>query len=499
MGIVRRQSVLATTASYLGGGLGFVNKVVLFTRILNLDGGELGLANLLIEIASLFAQFAMLGIGNSTLRFFPYFEDEKQGHHGILLFGLVVTLLGSLLAVGLLYLFQDDIARFSSWKRQGDLLVEYYAYLFPLVGAMAVAYLLTAYLRSRYRIAGPTFIREVVLKLLVTLTVTAYALDWVDFPRFVALYTLVNCSLAVLMLAYTAWTGELHLFPRSWQRLRQYALPMLRHGLYVVLGGLSFLLVLKLDYFMLYFFEGLKAVGIYTTIAYFTIVMEYPYRALVGITSPQVAEMWKNRDIRGMHALYKRTSLLTFLVAMLLFCGIWINLDNIFALMKNPEFATGRYVFLLLGGARVIHMLTGLNATILVTSRAFRYDLLFNLLLLLLAFGLNYWLIPRYGINGAALATAISMVAYNLLRVGFVYALERIHPFSWSLLAVLGVGVGASLVNLLIPFMHHFLLDMVLRSLIFALLYGGAILALGISPDVQAFGSMLLKKMKAIF
>ena len=88
MGIVRRQSLLATASSYLGGALGFINKAVLFTRILDLEAGELGLVNLLMEISVLFGQFALLGIGNSILRFFPYFEDEQKGHHGILAFGI---------------------------------------------------------------------------------------------------------------------------------------------------------------------------------------------------------------------------------------------------------------------------------------------------------------------------------------------------------------------------------------------------------------------------
>lgn len=496
MGIVRKQSLLATVASYLGGVIGFVNKVILFTRILSLEDGELGLANLLLEIAAIFAQFALLGIGNSILRFFPYFEDKARNHHGILPWTLLVAVFGSLLAAGLLVVFQDAIAQYASMKQQDDLLLTYYAYLFPLVGSLAVAYLLTAYLRSRYKVAGPTFIREVGIKLLVSLSVSVYALGWVDFSEFVLLYTLSNGSLALLMLGYTAWVGEWHWVPQDWGRVRAYARPMFQHGLYVMLSGLSFMLVLKLDYFMLYWFLGLKEVGVYTTIAYFTIVMEYPYRALTNSASPQVAEMWKKQDMGGMERLYKRTSLLNFIVAVLLFFGIWINLDNIFWVMKNPAFASGTYVFLYLGIARVIHMLTGLNATILYTSTFYRYDLLFNLLLLALAYGLNSWLIPLYGMNGAAMATGISMVVYNLLRVAFVYYLNCIHPFSWPLLGVLMIGLGTYLLSCWLPPLAHPLLDLGVRSLLYGLLFGGLIWGLRLSPDVNAFGSLLLQEIK---
>ena len=82
---------------------------------------------------------------------------------------------------------------------------------------------------------------------------------------------------------------------------------------------------------------------------------------------------------------------------------------------SRAAYATGRNVFLILGLARVIHMFLGFNQTILITSRAFRYDLIFNIFLLLSAFYLNYLLIPKYGIDGAAIATAVSIVVYNLI------------------------------------------------------------------------------------
>lgn len=507
MGIVRRQSLLATASSYLGGALGFINKAVLFTRILNLEAGELGLVNLLMEISVLFGQFALLGIGNSILRFFPYFEDEKKGHHGILTFGLIVTAVGSLLSIGLLWFFQNIIVDWVEWKRGGDLLTEYYIYLFPLVGSMAASYLLTAFLRSRYKVSGPTFIREVLIRILVTLAVTAYALDWLDFRQFVLVYTAVNCSLALILVLYSTYLGELFLIPQDWKLIRQYARPMIKHGIFVILGGLSFMIVLKLDFFMLYTLmdeNALKAVGIYTTIVYFTTVMEYPYRALMGITAPKVADMWKNDAIPEMERLYKRTSLLNFTIAIPLFFLIWINKENIFGsageiegwVLNDPGFAAGISVFFYLGIARVFHMLTGLNATIIYTSKYYRYDLIFNIGLLVIAFILNLMLIPKYGMDGAAIATASSMILYNLIRVIFVYYINRIHPFSMAILGILMIGLLIYGIDMLIPFLYHPAIDLVVRSSIYGFLYALAVWKSGLVPDINNFVDMVLKQIR---
>lgn len=42
---------------------------------------------------------------------------------------------------------------------------------------------------------------------------------------------------------------------------------------------------------------------------------------------------------------------------------------------------------------------------------------------------LNLWLIPIYGLVGAALATAISMATWNLVAVGDIYRLDRVKTF----------------------------------------------------------------------
>jgi len=45
---------------------------------------------------------------------------------------------------------------------------------------------------------------------------------------------------------------------------------------------------------------------------------------------------------------------------------------------------------------------------------------------------LNLYFIPRYGIIGAASATAVSIAAIQLLRLAEVWYFLRIHPYRWD-------------------------------------------------------------------
>lgn len=493
MGIIRRQSMWATVAAFAGGVLGYVNKVYLFTEYLTVQ--QVGFANMLLEVAGLFGMLAMLGLGSTTLKYFPFFQDKEKKHHNFLLFILGVLFVGMLISIGIMLYSKPLIVR---WKENDTLLLNYFSYLVPMVMGYAFFNAFYFYLRSQYNLAVPAVVKEVVLRLSVTVAIVVFWYQLVDFDGFVFWYSLAPVAMAVSLILYTIYKGELYLIPGPWDRVRQYASEMLRHGRYVLLGGLSFIIVLKMDIIMIFGELDEAKVGIYTTVAYFTIVMEFPFRALSNTASPRIAEMWKENDIAGINRFFKRTSLLNFIVGILLFCGIWINLDTIFSVMRNPAYATGRNVFLILGFSRVLHMLMGFNQQILATSRAFRYDLLFNVGLLIIAFVLNSILIPIYGINGAAIATGVSMLLYNVSRVLFLYRLDRLHPFSSKLIWVTLIAIGAMLVNEVLPVLDHKFLDLLYRSALFTLMFMGPILLLRLSDDLEALVNMLWEKVREI-
>lgn len=74
---------------------------------------------------------------------------------------------------------------------------------------------------------------------------------------------------------------------------------------------------------------------------------------------------------------------------------------------------------------------------ILITSKRYRYDFTFSILLVGLTVATNAALIPSLGMNGAAIATMITVVVYNLIRMAFVwkfsgYNLLQSKTAGWS-------------------------------------------------------------------
>jgi O-antigen/teichoic acid export membrane protein len=106
--------------------------------------------------------------------------------------------------------------------------------------------------------------------------------------------------------------------------------------------------------------------------------------------------------------------------------------------MFVPEiYSAGKYAFLFLGVSKLFDLFTSINGIIIQVSKWYWYNFIFNLILLLLAIITNIWLIPAYGVTGAALATAISIFLFNLAKTYFVYKKFKILPISSKMLYTL--------------------------------------------------------------
>ena len=93
--MIRRQSLQTSAISYLGVGLGYINVVLLFPKLFEPE--QFGLTRILIAVVGVSAQFALVGLTNTIIRFFPRFkEGDEKRHHGILGWALMSGLIGTM-------------------------------------------------------------------------------------------------------------------------------------------------------------------------------------------------------------------------------------------------------------------------------------------------------------------------------------------------------------------------------------------------------------------
>lgn len=289
------------------------------------------------------------------------------------------------------------------YSKESPLLSEHYLMLIPL-GLATLSYnFFSSWLQAFYKTVVTSFVNEILLRLLISIEISLYALRLITFEQFVVGYVLIYFVPAAILLVYMATIRQTRFRPVPvTPRVRRLLSITAVYGLWQYLGGASMYIVPIVDQTMLAGICGLAEGGIYTTIIYMTSAMQMPYRSIVKVSTPVVTNLWKERDMEGMRKISRDASLMNLIAGCFLFVVIWVNLDNIFSLMPE-SYASGRYVFLFLGLGWVVNMYVGLNSTILMTSKKYRYEFMLSILLVGLTVLTNALMIPRWGMNGAAL------------------------------------------------------------------------------------------------
>ena len=220
---------------------------------------------------------------------------------------------------------------------------------------------------------------------------------------------------------------------------------------------------------------------------FFAQVIIIPHQGLAKIASPLLADAWKREDFREIQSLYSRLALSNLTVGILIYVGIIINLDHIVTIL-GEGFEGGKMVAVFLGLGQLAHAANGYNGLLLNYSPLFRYDLLFKGATAVVTIVTNYLFITWLGITGAALATALTIVLINVFIQTFIYRHYKMHPFSWRMFALAGVGLVCLGIDLVIPVWEwHFLGDLVLRSAITTILYCSIVIGFRIAPDITDY------------
>jgi len=203
----------------------------------------------------------------------------------------------------------------------------------------------------------------------------------------------------------------------------------------------------------------------------------------------------KDHDINKLNMLYKKSSLNQFLIGTIIFLMIWLNIDGIFSLIPHGNiYREGKWVVLFVSFAKLFDMLTGINAEIIGTSRYYKIDLLFFSIISLVGIGFNLFLIPLYGITGAALAVLVSTVLYNITRFIFIAIVMKIQPFTKNTFIAGICALSTYGILSVIPPFHGTIIDIGSRTILIAMIFGGLILGLHVSEDIsQTFHKIIVR------
>ncbi|MEL6865830.1 MAG: oligosaccharide flippase family protein [Bacteroidota bacterium] len=490
MGVIKRQGIKQSIVNYIGVGIGAISTLFIYP----LDTETYGLARFLIDTATFLVPFLLLGFSAVSIRFFPDFKAEGEGHHGFLSF----LLLGAAAGCGLFLLltlgFRPQIEQL--YADQPPLFQEYLYYLVPIAILLAFVQLFYNYCTNFKRIVVPSIFQNFIKLALPTL-ILLHVWEYIARVQ-VAWGIVLNFAVVVMgLLVYIYYLKELKLRP-DWgfltaeriRQIRQYA----AFGLFSSIGSV---LAFRIDSYMVSTMLDFENNGVYGIAAFIGNAIAIPTNAINQIASPIIAQSFKEKDHQHIGFLYRQSSINLLLVGLFLFVGIALNVHDLFDLMpsRDESLKAGIYVVIVLGLARIIDMATSVNNPIINYSPYYRFG--FYAILFLAGFNIicNLIFIPRFAILGAALATLASLSLYNALKLGFIWYRFGIQPFSRATLQLLAIAGFTFLVAYLLPLDFHPLINIAIRSTVLSLIYIPTVLYFNISPEASDLWRQLLKNL----
>jgi len=387
----------------------------------NFGAVGLGVFNTCFTILILTTVIAKLGLDTAIVKYIAEYVAKDNKHDiGRLYFisFFLIILTGIILGI-LIFFFSSKLSiLFFENDSQGK--------LFKIIGFSIVPFSITQlnseYYRGLKKIAAHSSLQNgtVYFIILVLVLVLTRYFQGVD----IVIYSLLFTSLFLMLLSTAFILKKIYSYKPQVSRVdiktRINKRQLLSVSVPMLFSNSLFLVMSWTDTLMLSAFHGEDTVGIYNIALKIATLNTIALIAINSIASPKFSEIYSSEGKRRFKRIVQQTTVLSWMVSLPIFVIILLfpeNLLNIF----GHEFVIGKYALIILSIGQIISAFSG--STMIVLNMTGREKAGRNILIVtvILNITINYLLIPRFGIIGAAIATMSSTIFWNIVSVIFIY------------------------------------------------------------------------------
>ena len=421
--------------SFGKSGIGFLMTAIIARFVSSEIYGTFSQA---FTIITIFMVFASAGIPQAYTRYIPIYI-EKGNHSEIpklIRLGFFSTTVASLGFVFIGYLFApwiaiilDDLALVSTLR-----------WLLPLLPLLIwirnMVYVFIAYKELRYSVYIHRFILPTVkLVALYILFVSSYQMEALIFAELIATF--------VAVIAMHWWYRSRLDIPVKKDRLTvRYAREIFQYSFPLVMSQAVLLALSYADILMLGYYLESDQVGIYKVILNGAYLTTFVYMSLAAVFKPMVSGLLalnQKETVQSLFRILNRWSIFFngFLILVVLLYG-----QSAIRLAFTDVYVVGYTAMLILSIGYMGSSSFGHATELLEAMGKTKTIMIVSIGVSLLNVGLNMILIPQYGLNGGAIATAVASIVLSATYAIIIFRQRRIHAFSTRLLP----GVAAFIV-----------------------------------------------------
>jgi O-antigen/teichoic acid export membrane protein len=488
-----------------GGGITFAGTAFayvarLFIGILLarfLGTRQFGLYSLALTAAAIAAGLALLGLESAMVRYIAIFASRRDDAAlaGVLQFGLIVTLVASLIVAGGLFLLARTIAERVFHEPELAPLLRLACLIVPILTLNNV---IAAATRGFKNMQYTVIAQKIIQPLTRLILILTFAVVGLSATTAVSIHVLGLTTAFVFLLFFLNRQYPLR---RCLQAVRRPTREILGFSLPVYATRLIGTFRGNLQTLFLGTLSSVSTAGIFSAATRVNLIGQMFHQSIATASRPIVSELHDRGDWKPIASFYQTTTKWTFTLNLPLFLVVLLFPSAILGVF-GKGFVAGAAALSILAWRNLVEAGTGISGVVIDMTGRTNIKLVNTVITTVLILTLNILLIPRWGLVGAATAALIASLTINFLRVSEVFFLFRMIPYDASFLKPIAAGLLAFVVAWATRQLLHTESNLILAALNATLLisvYAGMILALGLSQEDRLVLTRLRKRTGRMF
>ena len=437
---VAKGTSLIFIGTILGTLLGLITRIITVRYITTT---EFGLFSLALVIVNILAILSSLGFENSVPRYISYALGKKEYTKvwATIKSSIKITLFLSIVFSFLLFILAPLVANLF---HKPDLItpLRILAFTVPL---LVLTNLLISILRGLEDVKAKIYFQNIFPFFIKIILLSLVILLGLSFKGVLYAY-LISSLFTLILIIYYAKKKISKLIPQPLTSIPALTKELITFSLPLLGTSISNLIMSWTDTLMLGYFKSADVVGLYNVALPLSRYIAMPLTAMTFIYLPVVSQLYAQKKFKEMKRLYASVTKWTFFITLPILLCMLLAPKSILSLLFGNKYIDASIALQLLVIGKFIHIFLGPNGMTMISLGRTNIILFCTLISAFSNIFLNLLLIPKYGLAGAAGASAFSLALANILLSSFIFKFSGIHPFSKNYLKPVSITFILSLI-----------------------------------------------------
>ncbi|WP_056934595.1 flippase [Thermococcus barophilus] len=402
---------------------GFLSRVIIAREF---SKAEYGVFNLALTVLSIGLVIATLGFPNALPREVAFYREKMpEKVDKLISTALIIVAVNSFVIMMLLIFGSGFIAQVFNEERLGYTL-KVVVFALPFSALTGVIISTT---QGFGRVREKVYFQNVVYPVLWLTLVLSFAVLNLPFASIFWAYVLAQ-SLTCLALFLEVF--RVRIFEIKPYFDRKIGIKLVKFSVPLMLTGIAGFIMTWTDTLMLGYYKGSDVVGLYNAAAPLARLLPVFLNSAAFLYPAMVSPLYVQGKLEEMKRVYQVLTKWIFLLTLPIFSLMFLFPETVINFLFGAKYVSASSALQILALGFMFHTFLGLNGLSLVVIGESRFILISSIVSATFNVILNVMLIPVYGMEGAAVATAASYFLGNVLSSAKLYKETKIHPFSWN-------------------------------------------------------------------